>query len=58
MPLPAPNLYPPFNTVRLSHMVFDVTDLAASEAFWAETLGLVVSERTEDQIFLRAMEER
>ena len=58
MPLPAPNLYPPFNTVRLSHMVFDVTDLQASEAFWADTCGLVVSERTEDQLFLRAMEER
>ncbi len=58
MPLPEPNLYPPFNTVRLSHMVFDVTDLAASRAFWADTLGLVVTDETADSVFLRAMEER
>ena len=26
---PAPNLYPAFNTVRLSHACFGVSDLAA-----------------------------
>ena len=30
MPVPAPNLYPPFNIVRLSHVEYRVTDLAAS----------------------------
>ena len=58
MPLPAPVLYPPFNTVRLSHTVFDVTDLKASKAFWSGTLGLTVSAETEDHVYLRAMEER
>ena len=30
MPVPAPNLYPDFNTIRLSHVCLNVTDLAAS----------------------------
>ena len=40
MPIPAPNLYPPFKIVRLSHVDFGVTDLVASKAFYADTLGL------------------
>jgi catechol 2,3-dioxygenase len=58
MPLPAHVLYPPFNTVRLSHVILDVTDLAASKAFYVDTLGLQVTEETADSIYLRAMEER
>ena len=58
MPLPAPVLHPPFNTVRLSHTVFDVTDLAASRAFWTETLGLHVTAEADGCLYLRAMEER
>ncbi|QIE54841.1 3,4-dihydroxyphenylacetate 2,3-dioxygenase [Pikeienuella piscinae] len=58
MPLPAPILHPPFNTVRLSHTVFDVTDLKASRAFWSGTLGLQVTAEAEGRLFLRAMEER
>ena len=34
MPVPAPNLYPDFNTVRLSHTCFNVSDLAASKKFY------------------------
>ncbi len=30
MPVPAPNLYPDFNTLRLSHVCLNVSDLAAS----------------------------
>ena len=30
MPVPRPNLYPPFNVVRLSHVEYGVTDLKAS----------------------------
>ena len=33
MPIPQPNLYPPFNVVRLSHVEFVVKDLAASRAY-------------------------
>lgn len=58
MPIPAPNLYPPFNIVRLSHVEFTVRDLAASRAFYVDILGLQVTEETDSEIYLRAMEER
>ena len=58
MPVPAPNLYPPFNIIRLSHVCLNVADLDASRAFYAETLGLQVTEDTGDRLYLRAMEER
>ena len=58
MPIPSPNLYPAFNILRLSHDEYKVTDLAASRAFYVDTLGLQVSAETQDAIYLRAMEER
>ena len=58
MPVPAPNLYPPFNIVRLSHVEYRVTDLAASRAFYVDILGLQVTDEDESVIYLRAMEER
>lgn len=58
MPLPDANLYPPFNIVRLSHVELGVRDIAASRAFYADTLGLQVSAETEDMIWMRGMEER
>ena len=58
MPIPAPNLYPPFNTIRLSHVCLNVSDLSASRAFYADTLGLQVTDETGAHIYLRAMEER
>ncbi|WP_293573072.1 3,4-dihydroxyphenylacetate 2,3-dioxygenase [Phaeobacter sp.] len=58
MPLPPPNLYPPFNIVRLSHVEYAVRDLAASRAFYVDTLGLNVTYEDNDRIYLRAMEER
>ncbi|MBM0205723.1 3,4-dihydroxyphenylacetate 2,3-dioxygenase [Micromonospora sp. STR1s_5] len=58
MPIPEPVLYPPFQVVRLNHIVLAVRDLAGSRAFWADTLGLQVTGETEDRIYLRAMEER
>ena len=58
MPVPAPNLYPPFNIVRLSHVEYRVTDLAASRAFYVDTLGLQVTHEDDSRITLRAMEER
>ena len=36
MPIPAPNLYPPFNIVRLSHVELVVTDLG-----WARQVSRV-----------------
>ena len=58
MPVPAPNLNPDFNIVRLSHVEYNVRDLAASRAFYVDTLGLQITHETEDAIYLRAMEER
>ena len=58
MPVPAPNLYPPFNIVRLSHVEYGVTDLAASRAFYVDTIGLQVTHEDTSRITLRAMEER
>ncbi len=58
MPIPKPNMYPPFNIVRLSHIELTVTDLAASRAFYVDTLGLLVTEETGSHLCLRALEER
>ena len=58
MPIPAPNLYPPFNIVRLSHVDFGVKDLDASRRFYVDTLGLQITEEDDQTIYLRALEER
>lgn len=58
MPVPPPNLYPDFNTIRLSHVCLNVSDLDASKAFYADTLGLQVTDETASCVYLRAMEER
>ena len=48
MPVPAPNLNPDFNIVRLSHVEYNVRDLAASRAFYVDTLGLQITHETDD----------
>ena len=58
MPVPSPVLYPPFNIVRLSHVEYRVTDLAASRAFYTDVIGLQVSGEEDGIVYLRAMEER
>jgi len=58
VPVPAPNLYPPFNIVRLSHVEFDVTDFARSRAFYGDVLGLQVTHEDGDCVTFRAIEER
>ena len=58
MSIPAPVLNPPFNIVRLSHVALQVTDLAASRAFYVDTLGLQVTSEDSQTITLRGMEER
>jgi catechol 2,3-dioxygenase len=58
MPIPAPNLNPPFNIVRLSHTELRVTDLAWSRGYYVDTLGLQVTHEDAETIYLRAMEER
>ena len=58
MPIPAANLYPAFNIVRLSHVELRVTDLAWSRRYYVDILGLQVTYEDADAIYLRAMEER
>lgn len=58
MPIPAPNLYPDFNTVRLSHICLNVADLVESKKFYTSILGLQVTDESSTHIYLRAMEER
>ena len=58
VPLPAPNLYPPFNIVRLSHVEYRVKDLAAARKFYVDMIGMQISFEDENSIYCRAVEER
>ena len=58
MSVPAPNLYPDFNIIRLSHVCLNVKDLVASRKFYSEILGLQITDESDSHIYLRAMEER
>jgi 3,4-dihydroxyphenylacetate 2,3-dioxygenase len=48
----------PFDIVRSAYCELLVTDLPASERFYVDLLGLVVSERAPDRLYLRGWEER
>src|SRR4051794_14715612 len=58
MPIPTSVLYPPFNIVRLSHIMLTVRDLKAARAYYADTLGLQVTHADSKRVHLRALEER
>ena len=58
MPIPKPVLYPPFNTLRISHVEYGVSDLNASRKFYSEILGLQITDEDSNTVYLRAMEER
>ena len=47
----------PFNIIRCSHVEYAVTDLDASRRFYVDTLGMILTERTEEAIYLRCLEE-
>lgn len=49
---------PPFDILRAAYAELHVTDLAASERFYVDLLGLVVSARSDDALYLRGWEER
>ncbi len=57
MELPAWNQHPPFRVTRISHVVLSVTDLDASTEFYENVIGLVVSDRDSDTVYLRGIEE-
>ena len=58
MPVPAFNLAPDFNIIRLSHVYLNVADIQKSKAFYTDILGLQVTDETATHVYLRAMEER
>src|SRR5262249_6133405 len=49
---------PPFDILRAAYVELVVTDLARAEAFYADALGMLVSAREPDAIYLRGWEER
>src|SRR6202011_3944322 len=49
---------PPFDIMRSAYAELMVTDIGASERFYVDLLGLVVSLRTDDALYLRGWEER
>ncbi|HEX7023149.1 MAG TPA: 3,4-dihydroxyphenylacetate 2,3-dioxygenase [Trueperaceae bacterium] len=58
MPLTRTNPTPPFRITRTSHAVLGVTDLSRSRDFYVDKLGFILSERTENALYLRGLEER
>jgi catechol 2,3-dioxygenase len=56
--LPVANPQPPFNITRASHVVLTARDLEASRAFYADVLGFIATEMTDDALYLRGLEER
>lgn len=48
----------PFDILRAACVELHVTDLRASERFYVDLLGCVVSARTDDALYLRGWEER
>ena len=53
-----PPATPPFDIVRAAFVELHVSDLEASERFYAGLLGMIVSARTPDAVYLRGWEER
>ena len=49
---------PPFDILRSAYAELLVTDLTASERFYVDLLGMVVSARGDDHLYLRGWEER
>src|SRR5258708_31322990 len=57
MPVPQHIFDPPFNIIRCSHVVLDVTDLNASREFYENPVGLHVEDRDDKAGYLRRSEE-
>lgn len=57
MPVPKTNLAPPFNITRASHIVLTAHDLGISRTFYTEVIGLLVTHESNEEIYLRGVEE-
>jgi len=53
-----PAASPPYDIVRAAYVELRVTDLEASERFYSDLLGMIVTERSADTVYLRGWEER
>ncbi len=49
---------PDFNILRLGHIEYLVTDLARARDFYVDVIGLFETERDDDHVYLRAIEDR
>src|SRR5258708_18837167 len=58
MNVPQTNFNPPFRFRRASHAVLTSRDLAKSREFYAEVVGLLVSDEDRNTLYLRGLEER
>src|SRR5260370_30357720 len=58
MNVPQTNFNPPFRFRRASHVVFTSRDLAKSRGFYAEVVGLLVSDEDRNTLYLRGLEDR
>ncbi len=47
-----------WNILRAAHVELFVTDLGKSKQFYVEMLGFIVTEETNQQVYLRGVEER
>jgi catechol 2,3-dioxygenase len=52
------NPTPSFDVVRTAHIEYNVIDLERSRRFYIETLGMIETESTGKQIYLRGVEDR
>src|SRR5271167_2774613 len=57
MPVPKQTFDPPFNIIRCSHAVLDVTDLNASRKFYENAVGLHVEDADDHAVYFRGSEE-
>lgn len=48
----------PFNIIRCSHVECGVKDLDASRKFYVDIMGMIETERTQDTLYLRGLEEK
>jgi len=55
MNVPQTNFNPPFRLRRASHAVITSRDLAKSRSFYAEVVGLLVSDEDRNTLYLRAL---
>ena len=57
MPVPTHIFDPPFNIIRSSHAVLDVTNLETSRAFYENIIGLHAEDHDDNAVYLRGSEE-